>query len=951
MASQDGDIKVISGISPTFIVDGFNFCLPECKTYFLTHCHSDHTTGLHAGFDLGTIYCTEISAAIVVSEMGLSPKVVQAVPLLETVTIEGVDVTFVDANHCPGSVLIHFHDPTTGKRILHTGDFRAAKDLTHGPDLHDLLSRGPIDILYLDTTYNRPKHTFPPQRDILNALDRLVREELAREPRTLFIVGSYSIGKERAIEAVARAAKSPALVSARKARLLKLCQRDASLYTVEDGPDVCVRVAGAGLSTGHEGLAELHVVTEGRFAAIVAFRPTGWTYSPAQEAKGFQPWCEGSPGKETRVYGIPYSEHSSYTELQKFVARVKPKRIVPTVNAEHRDAEINRFVQHMDLSQDRGRMDAYLIPPGLSKRAAGKRPMSHPVPCLDRVNVEEQRRLWEQATSASSTPVKRITSSLWSSSGSSHDGDDQHGSIERREGERIPDNGACAAVGAVSPATSLDDATLTQLQEVVGGPVGYLQGLLRDSGGSVEDAIAIHFGANGGSVPTVPTDTPSHVVSSSSPWVSSAVTNNDGAAACNEGGQSSNQADDDAPFPDDMVVTVFGDDRYNAFRLFESREKVEIRLRQLGACVMKRKGKHTTHCIVPLGTKRSRVPKLDATVTLHDESWLFRHVQRWKDSGATPRPVFVPKSIKLAPSSKRRRVGQDHGGGATSETDVVEEVRGCVTRKATADKLQRVARALSDRLYLIRWVDRTTQEEGDGHACGHEGENGHACGHAWPRHEFTVLGSTGNVYHCEISREPRCDCKDAAKGNICKHLYFIYCRVLGVDQHASHVPFQRRLLRSELNNLFRSPPLVASSVMANADVQRLIDSTDAVRPFSTCVCVCAWRVNARPSVFVRVCACWYGNTKYITCSTILGFARTRPYFKSPAVTLCHTLSLCYSIVSHSRLFLSTRLACRWTVAPARYMPPLEPPLCDVHPRPTTRAPSALNPCRTTPRVC
>jgi DNA cross-link repair 1A protein len=34
----------------------------------------------------------------------------------------------------------------------------------------------------------------------------VVRAEVAREPRTLFLVGSYSIGKERAVAAVARAA-------------------------------------------------------------------------------------------------------------------------------------------------------------------------------------------------------------------------------------------------------------------------------------------------------------------------------------------------------------------------------------------------------------------------------------------------------------------------------------------------------------------------------------------------------------------------------------------------------------------------------------------------------------------------------------------------------------------------------------------------------------------------
>lgn len=36
--------------------------------------------------------------------------------------------------------------------------------------------------------------------------------------------------------------------------------------------------------------------------------------------------------------------------------------------------------------------------------------------------------------------------------------------------------------------------------------------------------------------------------------------------------------------------------------------------------------------------------------------------------------------------------------------------------------------------------------------------------------EFSVLGSTGNVYNVVVDHKPRCDCPDAMKGNHCKHI-------------------------------------------------------------------------------------------------------------------------------------------------------------------------------------
>jgi len=51
---------------------------------------------------------------------------------------------------------------------------------------------------------------------------------------------------------------------------------------------------------------------------------------------------------------------------------------------------------------------------------------------------------------------------------------------------------------------------------------------------------------------------------------------------------------------------------------------------------------------------------------------------------------------------------------------------------------------------------------------------------------FKVLGSTGNVYTVTISHVPSCDCPDALKGNHCKHILFIFLKVLGVPESSGH---------------------------------------------------------------------------------------------------------------------------------------------------------------------
>ncbi len=64
--------------------------------------------GLGSGFSAGTIYCSRVTANLLIRDMRVNPGCIQALPLDTELCIEGISVTLIDANHCPGAVLLLF---------------------------------------------------------------------------------------------------------------------------------------------------------------------------------------------------------------------------------------------------------------------------------------------------------------------------------------------------------------------------------------------------------------------------------------------------------------------------------------------------------------------------------------------------------------------------------------------------------------------------------------------------------------------------------------------------------------------------------------------------------------------------------------------------------------------------------------------------------------------------
>jgi len=179
--------KILPGL---FIcVDAFRYgAVAGCQAYFLSHFHSDHYVGLTSHWTHGPIYCSKVTANLVKQQLRVDPQFVIALEFEQPIELpgtNGVKVTMIPANHCPGSSLYLFEKAVGKKfngepklqRILHCGDFRACRQHVEHPLLmpevqckvSGKIKEQKIDVCYLDTTYLNPKYAFPSQEAVIKA--------------------------------------------------------------------------------------------------------------------------------------------------------------------------------------------------------------------------------------------------------------------------------------------------------------------------------------------------------------------------------------------------------------------------------------------------------------------------------------------------------------------------------------------------------------------------------------------------------------------------------------------------------------------------------------------------------------------------------------------------------------------------------------------------------------
>lgn len=156
----------------------------------------------------------------------------------------------------------------------------------------------------------------------------------------------------------------------------------------------------------------------------------------------------------------------------------------------------------------------------------------------------------------------------------------------------------------------------------------------------------------------------------------------------------------------------------------------------------------------------------------------------------TPSPVASgSQATILPPPAKRQRNKKDPNEPAS------EKRLAMFKKKCPKSILERLDRVIAQRFFMVN-----RRREGNE-----------------LREEFSVLGSTGNVYTVIVDKIPSCNCPDATKGNHCKHILFIFLKVLQVPQESGYW-YQKALITSELEDIFANAP-PAPNAVANARIR------------------------------------------------------------------------------------------------------------------------------------
>ncbi|KAF7822283.1 DNA ligase 6 isoform X2 [Senna tora] len=321
-----------------FLIDAFRHAGDYSVSYFLSHFHSDHYTGLTPNWSKGVIFCSNTTSRLLVQVLKVPSKFVVPLRLCDPVEIDGCEITLVDANHCPGAVQFLFKIPGAGgkcERYVHTGDFRFSKAMKSEPLLDAFVG---ADAVFLDTTYCHPKFQFPTQEEsvayIVDVVGTSGGEYDCSNRDVLFLVATYVVGKEKILLELARRLKRKVHVDTRKMEVLRVLGYGKSGEFTEDDSETNIHVVGWNV------LGETwpyfrpnfvkmkEIMTERGYSKVVGFVPTGWTY----EVKHNKFTVKSKDSFQ--IHLVPYSEHSNYDELREYVKFLKPKRVVPTVGVD-----------------------------------------------------------------------------------------------------------------------------------------------------------------------------------------------------------------------------------------------------------------------------------------------------------------------------------------------------------------------------------------------------------------------------------------------------------------------------------------------------------------------------------------------------------------------------------------------------------------------------------------
>ncbi|XP_058090887.1 uncharacterized protein LOC131237218 [Magnolia sinica] len=340
----------------------------QSQAYFLTHLHADHTKGLSSKWKKGPLFCSPISANIFpakfpgfklsllrILETG-SPHSISLISPTSGSKI-GVQVTPIDAHHCPGAVMYLFRGDFGC--MLYTGDFRweTANDraLLGKSMLLGALGGDEVDFLYIDNTYCNPSFSFPPRE----VAAQQVIDVIASHPDHDIVIAIDTLGKEDLLLHISRTFRTKIWVWPERLQIMHLLgfsnifTTKTSLTRIRAVPRYSLTIENLeALNTIHPTIG---IMPSGLPSAMKPIHrkdaSVGSSPSLQHSSKVSRNGTDGKPisrkSFHSCIYSIPYSDHSCFNEIQEFVKLIKPSNITGIVSSSFCYVNPRHFFGHL----------------------------------------------------------------------------------------------------------------------------------------------------------------------------------------------------------------------------------------------------------------------------------------------------------------------------------------------------------------------------------------------------------------------------------------------------------------------------------------------------------------------------------------------------------------------------------------------------------------------------
>jgi putative mRNA 3-end processing factor len=255
---------------------------------FVSHAHSDHIARHER------VIATAATVRLMTHRLGELPAALK-VPYNRPFELGGLTVELLPAGHILGSAQLRLVRED-GERITYTGDFNLKPSLTAEP-----AQIAECDTLVVESTFGHPRFVFPPRDEVFDAIERWIRQHLARGITPILL--GYPLGKSQ--EAIHHLTSRGFSICAHAS----VCEM-AEVYSELGVPVGRIRKFNGSLEPGEMGFFPPH---QARAPALQRITPravavlTGWALDPVI----------------SRRYGadvaFPLSDHADFPSLLSYV--------------------------------------------------------------------------------------------------------------------------------------------------------------------------------------------------------------------------------------------------------------------------------------------------------------------------------------------------------------------------------------------------------------------------------------------------------------------------------------------------------------------------------------------------------------------------------------------------------------------------------------------------------